>query len=41
MKIVNSIKTLKTRDKNCRVIKRRGRTYVINKKNPRFKVRQG
>jgi len=41
MKIVNSIKTLKVRDKNCRVIKRRGRTYVINKKNPRFKVRQG
>jgi len=41
MKIVNSIKTLKTRDKNCRVVRRRGRTYVINKKNPRFKARQG
>jgi len=41
MKVVNSIKTLKVRDKNCRVVKRRGRTYVINKKNPRFKVRQG
>jgi len=41
MKIVNSLKTLKVRDKNCRVVKRRGRTYVINKKNPRFKARQG
>jgi large subunit ribosomal protein L36 len=41
MKIANSLKTLKSRDKNCRVIRRRGRTYVINKKNPRFKARQG
>ena len=41
MKIVNSLKTLKNRDKDCRVIRRKGRTYVINKKNPRFKVRQG
>lgn len=41
MKIANSLKTLKTRDKNCRVIRRKGRVYVINKKNPRYKVRQG
>lgn len=41
MKIANSLKTLKKRDRNCRVIKRRGRVYVINKKNPRFKARQG
>ena len=41
MKIVNSIKTVKRRDKNCRVVRRRGRVYVINKKNPRFKARQG
>ena len=41
MKIVNSLKSLKTRDRNCRVIKRRGRTYVINKKNKRYKARQG
>jgi large subunit ribosomal protein L36 len=41
MKVVNSIKTLKVRDRNCRVIRRRGRLYVINKMNPRFKVRQG
>ncbi len=41
MKIVNSLKSAKKRDKNCRVIKRRGRLYVINKKNPRLKARQG
>jgi large subunit ribosomal protein L36 len=41
MKVRNSLRSLKVRDKDCRVIRRRGRTYVINKKNPRFKARQG
>jgi large subunit ribosomal protein L36 len=41
MKIVNSIKTLKNRHKDCRVVRRKGRIYVINKTNPRFKARQG
>ncbi len=41
MKVVNSLKTAKVRDKNCRVVRRKGRVYVINKKNPRFKARQG
>ncbi|MAF98049.1 MAG: 50S ribosomal protein L36 [Micavibrio sp.] len=41
MKVVNSLKTLKKRDRNNRVIRRRGRVYVINKKNPRMKARQG
>lgn len=41
MKVVSSIKSLKSRDKACRVVRRRGRLYVINKKNPRFKARQG
>ena len=41
MKVVNSLKTLKSRDRNCRVVRRKGRVYVINKKNPRFKARQG
>jgi large subunit ribosomal protein L36 len=41
MKIVNSLKTIKLRDKNCRVIRRKGRVYVINKMNPRYKARQG
>jgi large subunit ribosomal protein L36 len=41
MKVVNSLKTLKNRDKYCVVVRRRGRVYVINKRNPRFKARQG
>lgn len=41
MKITNSLRTAKTRDKDCRVVRRKGRVYVINKKNPRFKARQG
>jgi large subunit ribosomal protein L36 len=41
MKIVNSLKTLKNRHKDCRLVRRKGRMYVINKTNPRFKVRQG
>jgi large subunit ribosomal protein L36 len=41
MKIRNSLRSLKKRDKDCRVIRRRGRTYVINKSKPKFKARQG
>jgi large subunit ribosomal protein L36 len=41
MKIANSLKTLKKRDKNCRIVRRKGRVYVINKTNPRYKARQG
>jgi len=41
MKIVNSLKTLKTRHRDCRVIRRRGRVYIINKTQPRYKARQG
>jgi len=41
MKVVNSLKTLKTRDRNCKLVKRKGRVYIINKVNPRFKARQG
>jgi len=41
MRVANSLKTLKKRDKNCRVVRRKGRVFVINKKNPRFKARQG
>jgi large subunit ribosomal protein L36 len=41
MKIRNSLKSLKDRHRDCRVIRRRGRTYVINKTNRRFKARQG
>lgn len=41
MKVVNSLKSAKARHKDCRIVRRRGRTYVINKTNPRFKARQG
>ena len=41
MKIVNSLKSMKTRHKNCRLVRRKGRVYIINKTNPRFKARQG
>lgn len=41
MRIANSLKTLKSRHRACRVIRRKRRTYVINKANPRFKARQG
>ncbi len=41
MKVVNSIKTLKNRHPDCRVVRRKGRVYVICKTNPRFKARQG
>jgi large subunit ribosomal protein L36 len=41
MKVRNSLRSLKKRDKDCRVVRRKGRMYVINKKNPRFKARQG
>ncbi|MFQ3622171.1 MAG: type B 50S ribosomal protein L36 [Acetobacteraceae bacterium] len=41
MRIRNSLKSAKVRDKNNRLVRRKGRVYVINKKNPRMKVRQG
>ncbi len=41
MKVRNSLKSLKRRHRDCRVIRRKGRVYVINKTNPRFKARQG
>jgi large subunit ribosomal protein L36 len=41
MKIRNSLRSAKTRDKNCKIVRRHGRVYVINKRNPRMKARQG
>lgn len=41
MKVANSIKTLKKRSRTCRVVRRKGRLYVIDKQNPRNKSRQG
>jgi len=41
MKILSSLKSAKKRDKNCKIVRRKGRIYVINKVNPRYKARQG
>lgn len=41
MKIKNSLKSLKTRHRENRLVRRKGRVYIINKTNPRFKARQG
>jgi len=41
MKVANSLRSLKNRHKDCQIVRRRGRVYVINKTNPRFKARQG
>lgn len=41
MKVRNSLRSLKTRHKDCKIVRRRGRVYVINKTQRRFKARQG
>ena len=41
MKIASSLKSLKKRDLNSKLVKRKGKLYVINKKNPKFKARLG
>ncbi|ACT95568.1 MULTISPECIES: type B 50S ribosomal protein L36 [Dyadobacter] len=33
--------SVKKRSEDCKVIRRKGKVYVINKKNPRYKQRQG
>ena len=38
MKVKTSIKK---RSEDCKIVKRKGRLYVICKKNPKFKMRQG
>ena len=41
MKVKNSLRSLKARHRDCRVVRRKGRVYVINKTQRRFKARQG
>ncbi|HRG69437.1 MAG: type B 50S ribosomal protein L36 [Saprospiraceae bacterium] len=38
MKVRTSIKK---RTADCKFVRRKGRLYIINKKNPKFKQRQG
>jgi large subunit ribosomal protein L36 len=41
MKIRNSLKSLLGRHRANRMVRRKGRVYIINKQNPRYKARQG
>lgn len=41
MKVRNSLRSLKNRHRDCRVVRRKGRVYVINKTQKKFKARQG
>jgi large subunit ribosomal protein L36 len=41
MKVRNSLKSLRGRHRNNRLVRRKGRVYVINKTQRRFKARQG
>ncbi|MFS4092132.1 ribosomal protein bL36 [Streptomyces sp. AF1A] len=40
MKVRKSLRALKSMP-GAQVVRRRGVTFVVNKKNPRFKARQG
>jgi large subunit ribosomal protein L36 len=40
MKVRNSLRSLKSKP-GAQVVRPRGRTFVINTLNPRFKARQG
>jgi len=33
--------SLKKRSADCKIVRRKGRLYIINKKNPKLKQRQG
>ncbi len=41
MKVRNSLKSLRSRHRGNRLVRRKGRVYVINKTQRRFKARQG
>ena len=41
MKVVSSIKSLKGRQPDNKIVRRKGRVYIINKTNPRYKAKQG
>ena len=40
MQVLSSLKTAKQRHRDCQVVRRKGKVYVICKSNPRFKARQ-
>jgi large subunit ribosomal protein L36 len=40
MKVRSSLKSLKTRHRDCKLVRRKGRVYIINKTAPRYKAKQ-
>ena len=40
MKVLFFLKLVKARHRDCKVVRRRGKIFVICKSNPRFKARQ-
>jgi large subunit ribosomal protein L36 len=40
MKVRNSLRTLKAKP-GAQVVRRRGKTFVLNRRDPRYKARQG
>ena len=41
MKVRNSLKSLRGRHRDNRIVRRKGRVYIINKIHRRYKARQG
>jgi large subunit ribosomal protein L36 len=41
MKVRNSLKSLRARHRDNRIVRRKGRVFIINKTQRRFKARQG
>jgi large subunit ribosomal protein L36 len=40
MKVLSSLKSAKSRHRDCKIVRRRGKVFVICKSNPRYKARQ-
>jgi len=41
MKVRNSLKSLRGRHRDNKIVRLKGRVYIINKTNARYKARQG
>ncbi|AER33679.1 large subunit ribosomal protein L36 [Pantoea sp. PA1] len=41
MQVLSSLRSAKNRHRDCKVVRRKGRIYIICKTNPRFKAVQG
>ena len=40
MQVLSSLKAAKNRHRDCQIVRRKGKVYVICKSNPQFKARQ-